>query len=163
MRRDSATIGSDYGVVDFNAVRPWRDSILGGDFNTLSTDLVVHFDRPEGQTNHRLPEFSANVTPATSARSARKEDQYIYFCRTEARSTQRPASHPPKLDMGLHILCTPIPGPKIFYLAQSLTRAAPRPLFPQQRTHRRGIASAPESRHPKSAFPSRADLWRGRL
>ena len=40
---------------------------------------------PERETNLRLPEFSANVTPVTSARSAGRKDQYVYFWRTAVR------------------------------------------------------------------------------
>jgi hypothetical protein len=167
VRRDSATIGSDYGVVDFNAVRPWRDSILGGDFNTLSTDLVVHFDRHAGQTNHRLPEFSTNVTPVTSARNAGGEDQYVYFWRTASGTfAARPA-----------VACLPTAETRYgsthdvyahtsveeLRPSQSFKPAAPCPLFPQLRTQRWSIASVSESRPPRSAFPSGADLWWGCL
>ena len=63
-----------------------------------------------------------------------------------------------ELGMGHNIRSEPIPGPKIFSLGQSPTRAEACPLFPQQRTQMGRIASASENRHPRSAFPSGADV-----
>ncbi len=75
---------------------------------------------PEREANLKRPEFSANVTPVTSARTARREDQYIYFWRTASgTSAARRAvlSGPPPICRNSIWLYTfgvkPYQGPKI--------------------------------------------------
>ncbi len=120
---------------------------------------------PERETNLRLPEFLANVTPVTSARSAGREDPYIYFWRTASgTSAARRAvlsDLPPicRNSIWVYTLCAkPYQGPKIFspsnHLSQlQIVRSSPNcglnggalhlslkadfrgPLSPQERTY----------------------------
>ena len=60
--------------------------------------------------------------------------------------------------MGHNMRLGPIPSSKIFSPAQSPKPTAECPLFPQLRTQRWSIASVSESRLPRSAFPSGADV-----
>ncbi len=121
----------------------------------------------EGQTNHRLPEFSANVTPVTSARSAGREDQYVYFWHTASGTSaaRRAVVCLPSAETRYGSTHDVYAHTSVEELrpSQSFKPTAECPLFPQQRTHRRSIASVSESRLPRSAFPSRADLWWSRL